>query len=353
MARLYREQALGYRTQHAELVERTRAAGPLLPGTPGSLVERSASGRAYWYRVYSAVPGGRPVEDYVCKASDVDALEAMRARIDFAQWCEREVSLLRKLGYQAADKKSARVLVELHNRGLFEAGLVLVGTLAFAAWLNELGAVIPAPARTLDIDLARSDRLALATPVPLLESLRKTTLPFQPVPAFPSRAPSTSMKLPGSEGLRVDLLAPGRTLGEAIPAPDLEWAAQGVPFYDYLLAGAERGAALAGGQCIPVRLPRAGRFVCHKLFASTRRSGLRDKAVKDRGQALVLGAVLAESFPSELAQAFDDAPKAMIDPVRTLLPLLEEQSRDHPELVSELRSGLGRAPRGRRGRPVS
>ena len=67
----------------------------------------------------------------------------------------------------------------------------------------------------------------------------------------------------------------------------------------------------------------------------------------------VLGAVLAESFPSELAQAFDDAPKAMIDPVRTLLPLLEEQSRDHPELVSELRSGLGRAPRGRRGRPVS
>ena len=40
---------------------------------------------------------------------------------------------LRKLGFQAADKSAARVLVELHNRGAFDAGLPLVGTLAFMA----------------------------------------------------------------------------------------------------------------------------------------------------------------------------------------------------------------------------
>ena len=340
--RLYREQGLGYRTQHAELEERSLQAGPLLPGSPGSLVERSASGRAYWYRVYSPVPGGRPVEEYVCRAADHDALEAMRDRIEFARWCEREISLLRKLGYHAADRKTSRVLVELHNHGVFDAGLVLVGTLAFMAWLNRSGAVIPAPARTLDIDLARAGGLSLGSPISLLESLRRTTLPFHPVPGFPSHAPSTSFKLAGAQGLRVDLLAPARTLGETIPAPDLQWSAQGVPHFDYLLDRAERGTLLAGGHCVPVRLPQAGRFVWHKLYSSARRGGFSDKAAKDRGQALVLAAILAETSPSELEQAREDAPDALIEAVRPQAIQLEEQARDHPELVALLRSMLGR-----------
>lgn len=47
---------------------------------------------------------------------------------------------MRKLGFQVADKDVARVLVELHNKGLFAGGLLIVGTLAYMAWLNELGA---------------------------------------------------------------------------------------------------------------------------------------------------------------------------------------------------------------------
>ena len=54
---LYRLHELAFRTQYAELKERTLGAGPLLPGTPGSLQQRTGTGYAYWYRVYYPVPG--------------------------------------------------------------------------------------------------------------------------------------------------------------------------------------------------------------------------------------------------------------------------------------------------------
>lgn len=341
--KLYREHGLGYCTQYAELKERAMSEGPLLPGTPGALVERSKpSGRSYWYRVYSPAPGVRPAEDYVCAAEDSASHDAMRLRMEFASWCAREVSMLGKIGFQVADKRTARVLVELRNHDLFEGGLVLVGTLAFMAWLNELGATIPQPARTMDIDVARYEALSLAAPLSLLATLQATGLPFNAVPGFPSHAPSTSMKLPGADGLRVDLLAPARKLGALVSAPDLQWAAQGIPFFEYVLEHPVRGAVLAGGHCIPVGLPRVARYVWHKLYSSTQRAGFPAKALKDRRQALTLGAVLVEKFPSDLDEALEEAPRSMVKPVKALLPALVKEASEHPELIEMLESTLGR-----------
>jgi hypothetical protein len=331
---LYREHELAFRTQYAELKERSLGAGKLLPGTPGSLALRSGSGRGYWYRVFYTLPR-KAWEELVCKEGDEETLNAMRERMAFAEWAATQVSSLRKLEFQVADKTSARVLVELHNRQAFEAGLVLVGTLAYMAWLNQLGA-IAVTARTLDIDLARRQRLKLAAPLPFLKTMKDTGLPFVAVPGLPSSAPSTSVKLPGVEGLRVDVLAPGNPLGALINVPELDWMAQAIPYYDYLLADAERGAMLAGGHCIPVRLPQAARFVWHKLYASTQRHGFPEKAVKDLQQALVLGAVLAENDSQELKNAFEAAPKPMVAPVKPLLNLLAGKAEDHPALVDVL-----------------
>ena len=89
----------------------------------------------------------------------------------------KQVSALSKLGYQVADKGVAAVLVELHNRRIFEAGLVVVGTLAYMSWLNEYGAMAAA-ARTQDLDLARRQSLKLATPISFLASMQATQLPF-------------------------------------------------------------------------------------------------------------------------------------------------------------------------------
>lgn len=303
---LYRPQELAFRTQYAELKERSQQASPLLPGTPGTLYRRSGTGTAYWYRVYYAVPG-KQAETLLCRDGDEAALHTMQERIEFANWSATQVSSLRKLGFQVADKAVARVLVELHNLGAFDAGLVLVGTLAYMAWLNEFGA-IAVSARTQDIDLARRQKLKLAAPVEFLNTMRATGLPFTAVPGLPSSQASTSVKLPGVQGLRVDILASGAPLGSTIQIPELSWAAQAIPHYDYLLANPEPAALLAGGHCIPLRVPQAARMAWHKLYASAQRLGFPEKSIKDRLQAATLAAVLAEHEAESLTAAFDAAP---------------------------------------------
>ncbi|MBI4290956.1 MAG: hypothetical protein HY661_05685 [Betaproteobacteria bacterium] len=335
---LFREQELAFRTQYAELKERVIAAGRLLPGTPGALVRRKGTGYSYWYRVFYSVPG-KQSEELVCKDGDAAALQSMRDRIAFSEWVAAQVSNLRKLGFQTADKPVARVLVELHNRGAFEAGLALVGTLGYMAWLNELGAVAVS-ARTLDIDLARHQQLKLAAPLSFLTTMQATGLPFAAIPGMPAKEASTSVKLPGVQGLRVDVLAPGIALGAVVRVPELDWAAQAIPHYDYLLKASEPGAMLAGGHCIPVRLPQAARLVWHKLYSSTARLGFPEKAAKDRHQALVLASVISETDPRALTLAFKATPGAMARKIRPLYSRLVKEPAAHAPLQEVLRACL-------------
>jgi hypothetical protein len=336
---LYRTHELAFRTQYAELKERTLSAGELLPGTPGSLRLREGTGHAYWYRVFYPVPG-KTEEKFICNETDADKLESIRQQIAYHEWAAKQVSNLRKLGFQVADKSVARVMVELHNRHAFEAGLVLVGTLAFMSWLNELGGMAVA-ARTQDVDIARNKRLKFAAPLPFLETIKATGLPFVPVPGMPSHTPSTSVKLPGVQGLRVDVLTPGDVLGAIVTVPELEWCAQAVPFYDYLLEDPEPAAILAGGHCIPVKLPQAARFVWHKLYASTQRRGFKEKAEKDRQQALVLGGLIADHEAHLLTDAWQAVPAAMAEAIRPIFDKLVAAAEDHPELQDVFRECNG------------
>ncbi len=105
----------------------------------------------------------------------------MRLRIEAAAWSQEQVRNLRHLGMQVTDKDVARVLVELHNRGLFSAGLVMVGTLAFMSWLNEFG-VKAIVSHTQDVDLARRQRLKLARPISFMEAMKATKLGFSANP---------------------------------------------------------------------------------------------------------------------------------------------------------------------------
>lgn len=332
---MYRIHELAFRTQYAELKERTSSAGELLPGTPGSLALRKGTGHRYWYRVFYPVPR-KTEEKFICSENDAEQLESVRQQMAYHEWAARQVSDLRKLGFQVADKSVARVLVELYNRQAFDAGLVLVGTLAFMAWLNELGGMTIA-ARTQDVDIARDQRLKLAAPLPFLETIKATGLPFFPVPGLPSQTPSTSVKLPGVQGLRVDVLTSGDVLGTVVAVPELEWCAQAVPFYDYLLEDPEPAAILAGGHCIPVRLPQAARFVWHKLYASTQRRGFKEKAEKDRQQALVLAGLLAESEAHLLTEAWQTIPAGMLEAIQPLSDKLLALAEGHPELQDVFR----------------
>ncbi|MEO5880891.1 MAG: GSU2403 family nucleotidyltransferase fold protein, partial [Caldimonas sp.] len=315
---LFQAHELAFRTQYAELKERTRSTTSLLPGTPGTLIKRTGTGRPYWYRVYQTA-GGSQVEDLVGRDDDEDRLLDARAELDFAQWTATQVRNLRKLEFQVADKSVARVLVELHNKGLLAEGLVVVGTLGYMAWLNELGARAVS-AKTQDIDLAARHRLKLAAPQSFLAAMQATRLGFTPVPGMPNDEPPTSVKLKGRDGLRVDVLTHGRRLGESVPVVPLMWHAQTVPHYDYLLDQPRRAAVLAGGHCVPVLLPQPERLVWHKLYASASRQSFPEKAEKDLLQAVTLAAILTEQEDETLRESLADVPVAMKGTLRKRLP---------------------------------
>ncbi len=293
------------------------------------------TGHAYWYRSYYPLPKKRS-EEFVGPVNNAAAYQAMRSRIEYSDWTAKQVSALRTLGYQVADKGVASVLVELHNRKIFEAGLIVVGTLAYMSWLNEYGARAIA-ARTQDIDLARRQTLKLATTVSFLSSVQATQLPFVSIPGLPSRRRSTSVKLPGAEGLRVDLLAPGPTLGEIVAVPRLQWHAQCVPFYGYLLEGSRAAAMLAGGHCIPILLPDVRRMIWHKLYASTQRVNDPTKADKDLLQAVTLAAILVEQDGVSLQESFRNAPRELREAALSRLPKIESLLVQHPQALDGFR----------------
>lgn len=300
---------LAFRTQYAELKERVRSAGALLPGSAGTLVKRSASGRPYWYRAYQSV-AGRQVEDFVCRDGDEEAFERARADVELSRWVAAQVRTLRKLEFQVADKAVGRVLVELHNAELLQAGLCLVGTLGYMVLLNELG-VRAVTSRTQDIDLAARQQLHLAAPRSFQDVMQSTRMGFHPVPALVPGGASSSLKLPGAQGLRVDLLTYGKQTGGLVAIPALAWHAQTVAHYDYLLEDTWEAALLAGTHAVPVRVPAPERFMWHKLYSGLVRTSFAEKAAKDIRQGALLAVVLANQDEDAVLEAAAELPRSM------------------------------------------
>ena len=207
---LYRLHEIAIRTLYKEVKQRADSIPELLPGSAGTLVKRAGTGHEYWYRSFYPAPSKRS-EQFVGTLGNTAAYEAMQIRIAHSEWTTKQVAALAKFGYRVADKVAASVLVELHNRGVFKAGLVVVGSLAYLSWLNEYGA-ISSVAKTQDpLELARRHPLKLAAKTSFVATLQATQLPFAEAPGASRKKPSTALMLPGG-GLRVELFAPGPDL---------------------------------------------------------------------------------------------------------------------------------------------
>ena len=308
---LFRRHDASSQTRYQELKALAAGQARVLAGTPGTLKQRVKSGRRYWVREYVRVDG-RKVDAHLGSEAALGRarLDELRAELERARALAAGSAQLRLLGYQRMERKPAAVLEALYNRGLFAAGLALVGSHAYGALLNELG--IGAPGyRTQDLDFARAQPLAVALPAGagLHQLLQESGLPFVAVPGMPAHRPSASFKLPGAETLAVDLLVPGRRLGAVVPVPELHAHAQAVPLLDFLVDDPIDGVILSPNQVIPVKLPAPERFVLHKLFASQSRTD-RAKVPKDLDQAAVLAAILEEDSPERLRECFRRMPAA-------------------------------------------
>ena len=311
-ARLYRRHDAAGQAKYQDVKQLARSQARVVPGTPGVLKSRTIAGKQYWMREYIRVDGKKS-DEYLGAAGRVDKarVEKLRAEIELARALAAGSSQLRLFGYQRIERKPAAVLAVFFNRGLTEAGLVLVGSHAYGALLNELGILAPGY-KTQDVDVARGRALSVALPEGsnFASLLKETGLGFAPVPGLRSRQAATSFKLPGAQALTVDLLAPGKHAGDIVPVHELAAHAQAIPFLDYLVHDSIDGVVLSPNQVIPVRVAAPERFAIHKLFSSQSRRSDRDKIRKDLQQAGVLAAALEEETPGRIGDAYKALPVA-------------------------------------------
>ena len=304
---LWRRHDAAARAKYQDVKQMAHAQARVLHGTPGTLKQRTKAGNRYWVREYIRVDG-KKTDEHIGPAATT-AVDGIRREIELAKQLASGSGGLRLFGYQRIDRKPAAVLEVLFNRRLIEAGLVIVGSHAYGVLLNELG-IYAAGYKTQDIDVARPHALSIALPPGLSFQalLNESGLPFVPVPGMPSDKPSASFKLPGAETLAVDLLVPGKKIGQVVPVKELNAYAQAIPFLEFLIQDPVDAIALSPNQVIPIRVPSPERFALHKLFSSQSRRTDRDKIRKDLEQAAVLAAAVEEETPGRLRDAFRRMP---------------------------------------------
>lgn len=157
-----------------------------VPGSPGSVsIRRNQAGSEYYVRRHYDGTGTQK-ETYIGLVGDADAEAAsLRERIDEVKAIQKDVRLLIREGFQAADGPSYARLASLHLHGLFAAGATLVGSHAFGILLNQMGVQADAYA-TEDIDLARREALAFETLPAAVEARGPRLTPW------PETAPQTA-----------------------------------------------------------------------------------------------------------------------------------------------------------------
>ncbi|MBX3190372.1 MAG: hypothetical protein KF819_25455 [Labilithrix sp.] len=317
MAKLFATQLLSLQTAFSDLKRQALEQPFLLAGTPGTVTTRTVSGSDFFYRQFYASTGAKAAE-YIGSVTDPRAAARagqIREQIEVANATLEIARMLARAGYHRVDARTDAILAGLANNGFFRAGGVLVGSHAYGAILNELGARTAAYA-TEHVDLARDRPLDLPPGRSFEQMLADSKIALHPVPQD-RKKPSTSFKPPGADRLRVDLLVPTakRTI-TVLEVRDLGAHATGLPYFRYLLQGPVESVVLGRGAVVPVNVPRPERYAWHKMLVSELRDRASDKKTKDVEQASVLFAILAEREPGALDAAWDDLPRGARKPTR-------------------------------------
>lgn len=340
-APLYRKHAPSLATTYADVENHALHQEEALVGTPGAIsVRQNANGTRFYVRQFYDFER-RKRDQYLVQveAENGEAIaDAWRTRVQEAKDLQRSIRLLAREGYALLSAKHLAALAPLANRGVFQAGAVLVGTHAFEVIVNRLGIRV-APFATEDVDIARPSKLALEKPPSggLLEMLRESGIDFVAVPSLVRGTPPTSFKEKGRSRFTFDLLVP--TSGEEIqslPVPELKAHATALPYLRYLLGETQVGAAISSHGATAVRVPLPERFALHKLIVAQLRTGRAEKSRKDLRQAAVLIAAVGELFPGALVEAYSSIPGSARTHLRKSLASLRGELTAHPQAWEEI-----------------
>lgn len=347
---LYAPVGVAAQTAYAQLFDAAlnqRALGPVVPG--GAFTSKQVKGKTYWYFQFREPGVSAPRQLYVGPESE----ELAKLRERYAQSRLREDDLGTLAEVAAAHRLTEcapphlRVIERLESYGFFRAGGVLVGTHAFLAMGNMLGARWGAADQTMDIDFAHpGDRVSMALPSNLriqthsaIESLQEGFLPL----LNRQGKPNGSFVHPTQPSFTLDFLTPaGRR-----PDPQSEKlgiALSPVKMIEYLLDDYAQAVVFhRNGEVALVSIPAPARYAVHKLMVSAQRPIEQSaKAVKDVMQAACIIEYSARNSRDQqrLAQAVRDAAqrgKSWRDKLQQGVRSLREYA---PELAPDLESWM-------------
>lgn len=294
---------LNFVTLYADLAQNVRAS----TREHGSVVVRKRRGKSYLYVV--SKDGAERTERYLGPADDPVAAEEadnIRHAAIQARGLRSTVSALKQARIPAPSLYLGRVLEVLANDGLFNQGVILIGTAAFQTYACVLGYYLPGAAiMTNDADLLVASFVADDKKRDIEEILKRADPSFKAQMSVNDRLPKV---FKSSNSFSVDILTKckrGRT--SPILFEELGCSAEALTFMEYLAEESMETVALYGAGVL-VKVPLPLRYAVHKLLiAQERRGKFAAKKQKDLDQARDLVDILIETDEHSLRSALDDA----------------------------------------------
>ena len=307
------------RTTYADLLERLEdlnTGNTMASLTSCTLITKAVKGGKYLYAQGRLSDGSQrqvylgPLDDRG-KALKERFQQAKKDSASEIAAMEMSAKALRAAGMASLDPVEWRVIAALAAEGVFRAGGVLIGTIAYRCISGLLGAKLSsASAFTADVDLAgKTIPIAVhdevASPQTALELLE---MGFSPMNEFNPAYHGTRWKA-GEGEFKVEFLTPliGKDRGGVLKIRQLGVPAIPLRFLDYLIENPVPAVAL-GRKPVLVKIPQPARYAVHKLIVSReRKPSQRLKAQKDLQQSHEIQQILRQLDPEALDEAFDAA----------------------------------------------
>ncbi len=269
----------------------------------GSIVVRRRGDRAYLYSVYKN--GDHRSEHYLGPSGNPDAEAAaavVRSAANQARANRTAVSALKRARIPAPALPLGRVVEVISSAGLFDRGLVLIGTIAFQTYGPMLGVYLPsAAAMTNDADILAANFTKTSDKVDLGAVLQRADASFHADFARDDQLPKLFRSAPG---VTVDVVTKyGRGRKSPVQIRGLGCAAEALTYMEYLADEATETAVLYGAGVL-ARVPPPARYAVHKLLVAQERRG---KFIAKRGKDLIQARDLMAALRDGDAASLDDA----------------------------------------------
>ncbi|WP_413990011.1 GSU2403 family nucleotidyltransferase fold protein [Labrys okinawensis] len=291
-------------TLYADLLQKVEA----VQRQPGSISRKKVRGDTYLYAVEKH--GQTRIQRYLGPAKDEQAIEEsalIQAEAQHARSRRTQVSMLKRAGLPGPSLEVGRLLEAVARAGLFESGLVLIGTIAFSLYAPIVGAIPSAAfSMTQDADFAVASVTDTRGDADLTTVLRRADPTFQSAPSL--HRTDLPRKFRASTGFEVEILTPVRNREDdgVVNIAGLGAGATPLHFMEFLIQDAIKAVALYNDG-IKVTIPNPARYAIHKLIVAQERSIGVAKRDKDLAQAGALIAILHANDPFLLHDIWEEA----------------------------------------------